>query len=979
MLPQVANPLTELLRPAEKDVFFQNLQQHTASHGKVPFAVKLHYQHSNSKYIEVLLTGKVTRWNEKGGPLAMEGYCIDLSQQNQLEKDLHKAQDMLAKTVQAAQVGGWEIDLVTGKTSWTDVTRQIHDVDENFEPSVKAGLSFYKAEHRQKIKQAFEDLIEKGTPYDIEVEMVTAKGREVWVRVFGYPVMENGHCTRAYGTMQDITEQKNARERLNVIFEESTDAHLLFDDTGIIDCNNAAVKMIGCNNKQELLACHPSVFSPEYQPDGRLSSEKSIEMDAIARKNGVHSFEWVHKKLNGEEFPVEVTLNTVKINGKPALLVVWHDITERKRSEEQLKRSEALLNETQQLTHSGSWESNLVTGVNTWSVEAFRIFGLTPEGTGPLTDVFGQMIHPEDRGIYYEAIKNAIHLKQPADFELRIIRKDGATRWLRAIGKPFINNQGIVTKLHGAISDITEQKEARETARLKHEQMTRFIAFAPVAIAMLDKNMHYIAASNVWKQNYRLTNTDIIGKSHYDIFPGILKERRVLHQRVLAGEILKKDEELVSFGDHEEWIKWEMHPWYERPGEIGGIIAFTEIITGQKEASEALKKAKEQAEQAAIAKSHFLSTMSHEIRTPMNAVIGFTHLLMRNAREDQKEFLRILKFSGENLLVLINDILDFSKIEAGKIEIEEVDFNLKEMANTIKSALQHKAKSKGLQLKLLLDEDIPDFVKGDPVRLGQVITNLCTNAVKFTEEGSIIVSAMVMKQTKDNITIHFEVKDTGIGIAEDMHENIFESFTQASSDTTRKFGGTGLGLTITKRLLELMHSKIQLSSKPGKGSTFYFDLTFKTSEKKLWAKEEVVMIDGKKSLKGVQILIVDDSRVNILLAQELLKQWQGECDVAANGLEAVEKIKTKDYDIVLMDLQMPEMDGYQATHEIRSLQEEKYRQLPIIALTASAMLEIKDKAFTVGMNDYISKPFNPDELYSKIVKFTKDKLQGAAL
>lgn len=979
MFKNITNPLTDLLSPGEKAVFFQKLQQHIASHGKVPFAVKLHYHNSNSKLLQVLLTGRVIHWNDKGEASVMEGYCIDLSQHAQTEQDLHKAQDMLAKTVQAAKVGGWEIDLVTGKTSWTDVTRQIHEVDEHFEISVEAGLTFYKKEHHQKIRQAFDDLIKKGQPYDIEVELVTAKGRDVWVRTFGYPVIENGRCTRAYGTMQDITEQKNAKERLNVIFEESTDAHLLFNDTGIIDCNNAAVKMIGCNTKQELLSYHPSVFSPEYQPDGKLSSEKSLEMDAIARKNGVHNFEWVHKKINGEEFPVEVTLNTVKIDGKPAMLVVWHDITERKRSEEQLKRSEAILNETQQLTHSGSWESDLVTGVNTWSAEAFRIFGLTPEGTGPLSDVFGQMIHPEDRGIYYEAIKLAIHQKQPADFEIRIIRKDGVTRWLRAIGKPFINPQGVVTKLHGAISDITEQKETREAARLKHEQLTRFIMFAPVAIAMLDKNMHYIAASNVWKQDYKLGNIDIIGKSHYEIFPGILKERTALHLRVLAGEILKKDEELVSFGDHQEWIKWEMHPWYEKPGEPGGIIAFTEIITGQKEASEALKKAKEQAEQAAIAKSHFLSTMSHEIRTPMNAVIGFTHLLMRNAREDQKEFLRILKFSGENLLVLINDILDFSKIEAGKIEIEEVDFNLKEMVNTIKSALQHKAKSKGLQLKLLLDEDIPDFVMGDPVRLGQVITNLCTNAVKFTEEGSVIISAMVIKQTNKNLTIHFEVKDSGIGIAEDMLENIFESFTQASSDTTRKFGGTGLGLTITKRLLELMQSKIQVKSKPGEGSTFYFDLTFNTSNKKLAVKEEAITIDGKKSLKDLQILIVDDSRVNILLAQELLKQWQGICDVAVNGLEAVNKVKAKDYDLVLMDLQMPEMDGYQATQEIRALPEDKYRQLPIIALTASAMLEIKDKAFTVGMNDYISKPFNPEELYSKIVKYTRDKLLGAAL
>jgi len=976
VLPPLAETLTDLLVPADKDLFSQTIQNNISGLSGNPFTIKLHYKHQNGSIVTVLCTGRVTERDKDGKPMQVSGCNINITREEELEKDLAKTRDLLTKTNQAARVGGWEIDLLTNKTSWTKVTRQIHEVDDDFIPSVKAGLAFYKAEHHNKIKAAFEALIEKGTAYDMEVELVTAKGRDVWIRVFGYPVFEDGKCVRAYGTMQDITEQKNARERLDVIFEESTDAHLLFDETGIIDCNNAAVKMIGCTSKLELLSYHPSVFSPEYQPDGRRSDEKSVEMDGIARKNGIHSFEWMHKKLNGQEFPVEVTLNTVKISGKPVMLVVWHDITERKKSEEQLKRSEALLNETQQLTHSGSWESDLVTGINTWSAEAFRIFGLTPEGTGPKTDVFGQMIHPEDRDIYYSAIKNAIHKKIPADYELRIVRKDGVVRWIRAIGKPHINHQGVVIKLHGAISDVTEQKEAREAIRLKQEQLTRFIEFAPVAIAMLDRNMCYIAASDIWKRDYRLTEIDVTGKSHYDIFPIILKERKQLHERALQGEILRKDEEYVTLSDgHNEWIKWEMHPWYEKRDEIGGIIMFTEVITGQKEASEALKKAKEQAEQAAIAKSQFLSTMSHEIRTPMNAVIGFTHLLLRGAREDQKEFLKILKFSGENLLVLINDILDFSKIEAGKIEIEEVDLNIKEVITTIKAALQHKAKSKGLQLKLLLDNELPDLVIGDPVRLGQIITNLATNAVKFTEEGSVIVSAMLTNQTKETVTIHFEVKDTGIGIPEEQQENIFESFTQASSDTTRKFGGTGLGLTITKRLLEIMHSKINLKSKPGEGSVFSFELTFKNSDKKLAAKEETRSEDGKRSIKDIKILIVDDSRVNILLAQELLKNWQGTCDVAMNGKIAVDMIKQKDYDVVLMDLQMPEMDGYQATQEVRRLPEEKYHTLPIIALTASAMLEIKDKAFTSGMNDYMSKPFNPDELYRKIVKHAANKMQ----
>lgn len=976
-LPNTVEAFKSLIHPEDVDAFFKKLKEHIDTTGDTTFIITVRFMHSNGYPIDILATGRVVEWDKDGRPLHLAGCNINVSKQVEAEKELQKVQELLAKTNQAAQVGGWEIDLVTNKPSWSKVTCEIHEVGDDFEPSVKVGLAFYKEEYRDKIKAAFENLIATGNSYDLEVELVTAKGNEKWIRTFGYAVFENGKCVRLYGTIQDITEQKNTKDRLNVIFEESTDAHLLFDETGIIDCNNAAIKMIGCSSKAELLSYHPSKFSPEYQPDGRRSDEKSIEMDAIAREKGVHSFEWMHKKLTGEEFPVEVTLNTIKLNGKQATLVVWHDITERKRSEEQLRRSEALLNETQELTHSGSWESDLLGGVNTWSAEAFRIFGLTPTSSGPASDVFGKMIHPDDKGIYKEAIKKAVTEKQSADFEVRIVRKDGSVRWLRAIGKPFANKQGEVTKLHGAISDITEQKEAREAIRLKQEQLNRFIQFAPVAIAMLDKNMCYIAASEVWKEDYNLTDIDIAGKNHYEIFPQLLANRKALHDRVLQGEVLKIDEEqIVLANGRHEWIKWQMHPWYERENEVGGLIMFTEIITGQKEASEALKRAKEQAEQAAIAKSQFLTTMSHEIRTPMNAVIGFTHLLMRDAREDQKEFLKILKFSGENLLVLINDILDFSKIEAGKIELEEVDFSVKELVRNIKSALAHKAKSKGLQLKLLVDEDFPDFVKGDPVRLGQIITNLATNAVKFTEAGSVIISALLTKQDKETTTIYFEVKDTGIGIPEEQQENIFESFTQASSDTTRKFGGTGLGLTITKRLLELMHSKIQLKSKPGEGSIFSFELTLKNSDKKKIVQEEIVTADGKKSIKNIRILIVDDSRVNVLLAQELLKLWGGTCDVALNGLQAVALIKQNDYDVVLMDLQMPEMDGYQATEEVRKMEGEKYQKLPIIALTASAMLEIKDRAFTSGMNDYISKPFNPDELYRKIIKYAANKMQG---
>ena len=403
------------------------------------------------------------------------------------------------------------------------------------------------------------------------------------------------------------------------------------------------------------------------------------------------------------------------------------------------------------------------------------------------------------------------------------------------------------------------------------------------------------------------------------------------------------------------------------------VIGFLqEQISKAKQLETQLILSKELAEQAVQSKTQFLSTMSHEIRTPMNAVIGFTHLLLQlDPRPEQLEYLKLLKFSAENLLVLINDILDFSKIEAGKIDFEETDFLIKDLISNIRLALLQKANEKNIQLKLFVDHDIPEIVVGDPVRLGQILTNLISNAVKFTHDGKVTITATLKKQMTDFTFIDFEIADTGIGIEADKIDHIFESFTQASSDTTRKFGGTGLGLTITKRLLDMMGSEIKVKSDIGKGSVFYFTLKIKNSKTEYLNTVSNQLSTEEKVLKGVKILIAEDNQINVILAKQYMKLWQIDCDIAENGKVALEMVVANNYDMVLMDLQMPELDGYETTIAIRNLPDQKFQNLPIIALTASAMLDIKDKAFIVGMNDYISKPFNPNELFRKIAQYSK--------
>ncbi len=374
---------------------------------------------------------------------------------------------------------------------------------------------------------------------------------------------------------------------------------------------------------------------------------------------------------------------------------------------------------------------------------------------------------------------------------------------------------------------------------------------------------------------------------------------------------------------------------------------------------------KEVAEATAKARSEFLSTMSHEIRTPMNAVIGMSHILLQdNPREVQVPNLKILKFSAENLLSLINDILDYNKLESGKLNFEKTNFNLNDTINSITHSLKSKIKENNNQIIINLDENIPENVVGDPTRLAQILNNLLSNASKFTKDGTITLDINLNKEEGEQVSLDFAITDTGIGIPEDKLEHIFESFTQACSSTTRKFGGTGLGLAIIKKILEHQGSEINVKSTVGEGSTFYFTIQLEKG-----VAQEIALIEEEtnlKSLKGMKVLLVEDNKINQLIANRFLAKWDISYDVADNGAIALEKVQNNDYDLVLMDLQMPTMDGYTATAKIRNLQDSKYQKLPIIALTASAMLEERNRVYTVGMNDYVTKPFNPSELYSAI-------------
>jgi CheY-like chemotaxis protein len=351
----------------------------------------------------------------------------------------------------------------------------------------------------------------------------------------------------------------------------------------------------------------------------------------------------------------------------------------------------------------------------------------------------------------------------------------------------------------------------------------------------------------------------------------------------------------------------------------------------------------------------------------MNGIIGMTQLIAGTVlTAEQKEYIETIKESATNLLVIINDILDVTKIVAGKILIEEVDYLFKDVVKNSIKITQFKAESKGVLLTSEIDNNIHPVLMGDPVRLNQILINLIGNAIKFTEKGEVKVRVKMLEEDKTKVKLEFAVEDTGIGIPADKIESIFESFTQASSATTRKYGGTGLGLTITKQLIELQGGNISVTSKPGIGSTFSFCLTLKKGTVEVKAAKEASVNNVSHPFADVRILLVEDNLINQKVASYTLKKHGAEVEIANHGKEAIIMIEKKKYDIILMDIQMPEMDGYETTQYIRNSIKESISKTPIIAMTASALMAEKTKCLQSGMNDYISKPFQANELYEKI-------------
>lgn len=801
----------------------------------------------------------------------------------------------------------------------------------------------------------------------------------------------NGYITFFEGVITNISARKNAEQQLKEselryeLAVKSTAAGVwewINIEEGIVWWSPKYYELLGYED-QEIKASYQA-FLDSLHPDDTPRFEETIKLHA--ENNEPYMIEYRIRKKDGSYNWFLASGQTSRDkDGKPLKMVgSIIDIHHKKINEELLIAREENFRTFIEAAKDVFFQTN-PDGYFTYANKAgLELIGLSLEELRKHRYIdFVRDDYKEKVIVFYENQK--LQNIKLTYLEIPVINSKNETVWMGQNAQ-LIFKEGEYTGAHVVARDITALKQIqidKEKAELMLKKQlstqTAVLESTSESIFALDNQLRYTAFNTAHAKLVKtIYDIDIeIGSTlinHPNVKHDQEKEIENLN-RALNGQSFTSEEH-YGFNGNEVYVQITYNPIKNDDGTITGVAVFSQDITQKKQNELALLQAKDDALKAARAKSDFLSNMSHEIRTPMNAIIGITELLMERLKDTLNiEYLQSIKLSADNLLYIINDILDLSKIESGKITFENTPFNPLKQLEEIKKSFNHQAKEKNIDLTYESDINLPEFILGDPLRLNQILINLIGNAIKFTHSGKVKISVNVKENSEDFCTLMYCVEDTGIGIPTKKFNSIFESFNQAYTDTSRKFGGTGLGLAITKNLVELQGGKIWLKSEEGKGSSFYFEIRYKKSGQPnaitpiIKIPHSINSTIANRSLDGARILLVEDNSMNQFLANQILKKWDAEVTFAETGKEALEIIKSNTFDVILMDLQMPEMNGYDATIAIRSGAHGKCKpEVPIIALTADAFEETKMRVLQTGMNDFITKPFKQDELFTKIVK-----------
>jgi PAS domain S-box-containing protein len=927
-------------------------------------------------------------------------------------------------------------------------------------------------------------------------------------------------------SMKQTEELADREASFRSLFDSSGDGIVLMNlDFEILNANQSALKLYGCHGLEEFKTYSAIDLSAETQASDISSLELAKKYMLEVYTTGFSEFEWVSKKVDGTIWFASISLNLVNLKQGPAVQASIRDITETRQMRKDLERSISMMSATIESTADGILVLDPMDRPSVWNRRFMELWNIPADilesGSLEYLDILARKVENPDT--FLAKIEEFRERPDDDSFD-EVALIDG--RVLERLSRP----QRIGTNVVGRVwsfRDVTAQRMSESALLESHRRLNDIIEFLPDSTLVIDREGRVMAWNKAMEEITGIPKGMMLGKGNFEYAIPFYGERRPILIDMVLQDSMNDNSYLYdhmtsrgdihyaevytpnAFGGKGAYLWGVARSLYNSNGEIVGSIECLRDITERRNTELDLERVSKEAEAAVRAKSEFLANMSHEIRTPMNSILGIGFLLGRTGLDNkQGDYLEKMMSSANSLLNIIDDILDFSKIEAGKMQVEKIEFRLDSVLRNVADIVAVKAEEKNLEFILYAEPDVPQHILGDPLRIGQILTNLTNNAIKFTGEGEIEIRVSLNQLSGHFAELRFMVRDTGIGLSAEEVGKLFQSFTQADTSITRKYGGTGLGLAICKTLVELMGGAIGVESLPGMGSTFFFDVGFELPENQpalfipgkykgsrvavvddnhsildclrsflesmdfrvetmssgaelkrsleesietddlfkmaildwkvgeelgvehaalvrekdqykdlpvilmasaggdselrgasieagidvvvnkpltysaLWTvvsglldrkREAVERTDGispvesMKSIRGARILLVEDSHVNQIVALDLLENAGLRVSVVDNGLKAIEAVKKTDFDLVLMDIQMPEMDGLTAVREIRK--DAKNKDLPIIAMTAHAMSGDREKSLAAGMNEHLTKPINPGLLYEELLKF----------